>query len=277
MVAKAVKRKNSSEPKGADRWCLGADYVPALKVHDVPSAGQASRLAYGGRTVHLLSALERCAFRTFQWQPEVFGIEEQYGLDLERTLSIAEEIGVKHPMVRGKAEPVVMTTDLVVYYRVEDGERRIARSIKPSEELEHGLAHNDRMRRKISRTIEKLEIERRYWEELGVGWAVLTENELPTARTMTIELMLESKLDGEKPQGFWQDTTDRIRDALIGGDGARLLDLQRELQAAGLVDAADFTSCFRHLCASRQLEFDLDRRFSLERPVSDFRFAATEH
>lgn len=274
MVAKAVKRRDSSKPKGADRWCLGADYVPALRVHDVPSAGQASRLAYGGRTVHLLSALERCAFRTFQWQPEVFGIEEQYGLDLERTLSIAEEIGVKHPTVRGKSEPVVMTTDLVVYYRVEDGERRIARSIKPSEELEHGLAHDDRMRQKISRTIEKLEIERRYWEELGVGWAVLTENELPTTRTMTIEHLLDFELDGERPHGFWQDAADRIREALIGGDGARVSDLQRELHAAGLVDVADFTSCFRHLCASRQLEFDLDCRFSLDRPVSDFRFAA---
>lgn len=236
--------------------------------------GRKTRLNSQGRPVHLLSDLEVRAFRHFQWEPCVIGIEEQYYLEVEETTRIALEAGIKHPLdVKTKA-PFEMTTDLVVYYRTQEGgERRIARSVKRSEDIEATLASPQRQR-SVKRTIEKLEIERRYWSERGVDWAILTQLDLSETRTRTIEMLLEIKLDPDRPDGFWQDIANRIHEAILVGDGFRIVDLQRQLHDSGMVDKADFTMCFRHLCATRQLIFDMEKRNDLLRPVSDFTVVA---
>jgi hypothetical protein len=262
-------RKQAESTKHA-RWCLGDAYQPHIRVQDISSTGRKTRIKYQRREVHLLSDLEVQAFRHFQWEPSVFGIEEQYYLEVEDTVRIAADAGIDHPVdVKTKA-PFEMSTDLVVYYRANDGgERRIARSVKRSEDIEETLALPQR-KKKIKRTIEKLEIERRYWTERGVDWAILTQLELSEPRTRTIEMLLKSELDCSRPDGFWQEVANRIHEALFEGEGFRIVDLQRQLDGSGVVDAADFASCFRHLCATRQLTFDMKRRYDLLRPVSDF-------
>lgn len=57
-----------------------------------------------------------------------------------------------------------------------------ARTIKCSSEL------NNR------RTLEKLEIERRYWKELGVDWRLVTENEISTQKAKNIEWLYTSAI-----------------------------------------------------------------------------------
>lgn len=268
-----LARKAADQAQGA-RWCLGDAYEPHLRTQDVRSSGRKSRPKYQNREMHLLSDLEVRAFRHFQWDPSVFGIEEQYYLEVEDTVRISAEAGSSHPMKIGTDEPFGMTTDLVIYHRAERGERRIARAVKYSKDLELGLAETPAERRKVAHTLEKLEIERRYWAERNVHWAVLTERELSEERQRNIEWLLASELDRSRPEGFWQEAADRVCAALIGGDGARLVDLQRELAAGESVREANFTAIVRHLCATRQMFYDMERRFELLRPVSDFVFAA---
>lgn len=275
MASRTGAAKKAAEVAQGARWCLGDAYEPHLRTQDVRSSGRKSRPKYQGREMHLLSDLEVRAFRHFQWEPLVFGIEEQYYLEVEDTVRIAGEAGASHPMKIGTDEPFGMTTDLVIYHRAERGERRIARAVKYSKDLELGLAETPAERRKVAHTLEKLEIERRYWAERNVHWAVLTERELSEERQRNIEWLLGSELDCSRPEGFWQQAADRVCDALVAGDGARLIDLQRELSTDDRVDEADFTAIVRHLCATRQMAFDMERRFELLRPVSDFVFSSS--
>lgn len=274
MAARAGLAKKAAEGAKGARWRLGDAYEPLLRVQDVRSSGRKSRPKYQGREMQLLSDLEVRAFRHFQWEPAVTGIEEQYYLEVEDTVRIAAEAGARHPLRIGTDEAFEMSTDLVIYYQSERGERRIARSIKYSKDIELGLAGTPTEERRVRGTLEKLEIERRYWAERNVHWALLPELELTEMRTRNIEWLLESKLDAGRPDGFWQEAANRVCQALIAGEGARVVDLQRELDADGLLGEADFTACFRHLCASRQLVFDMEERFSVSRLVSDFVFAA---
>lgn len=273
MVSRTgLARKQAESAKGA-RWCLGDAYEPLLRVQDVSSKGRKARLKYQGREVHLFSYLEVRAFRHFQWELGVFGIEEQFYLEIEDTKRIAEEAGVKHPLKRGTQDLFEMSSDLVVYFKAGRNERRLARQMKFTKDLELGRAKSDSERRTIENTLAKLEIERRYWDERNVDWAVLTELELSEERNNNIETMLKSELDASRPDGFWQMAADRISDALVAGKGSRIVDLQRELSSDGTLSEADFTRCLVHLCATRQLMFDMEQTFSVLRPVSDFEFA----
>lgn len=273
MVSRTgLARQQAEKAKGA-RWWLGDAYEPLLRVQDVRSEGRKARLKYQGREVHLFSYLEVRAFRHFQWELGVFGIEEQFYLEIEDTKRISEEAGVKHPLKRGTQDLFEMSTDLVVYFRTEHGERRLARQMKVSKDLELGRATSDSERRTIENTLAKLEIERRYWAERNIDWAVLTELELSEERHNNIERMLDSKLDASRPAGFWQLAADRICHALVAGKGSKVVDLQREMSSDGTLSEADFTACLAHMCAERHLLFDMEQTFSLFRPVSDFEFA----
>lgn len=53
----------------------------------------------------------------------------------------------------------------------------IARTIKPAADLGK------------PRSIEKLEIERRYWMALGVDWGIITERELPPVFCRNLEIL----------------------------------------------------------------------------------------
>ena len=276
MAARSgLARKAADKAKGARRR-LGDAYEPLLRVQDVRSSGRKTRLKYQGREMHFFSDLEVRAFRHFQWDPAVIGMEEQYYLEIEHTERIAAEAGARHPLEIGTKDKLFpMSTDLVIYYQSDRGERRMARSMKYSKDLELGLAKTKAEQRVISHTLEKLEIERRYWDERNVHWALLTERDLSEVRQRNIEWLLRSELDAERPDGFWQEAADRLAGALIAGEGARVKDVQCELAADGLLGEADFTACLRHLCATRQLVFDMEKKFSLSRPVTDFAIAAS--
>jgi len=251
---------------------MGDAYEPLHRVQDVRSSGRKSRPPYQGRVVHLLSDLELRAFRHFQWERAVFGIEEQFYLEIEDTVRIAGEAGARHPMRIGTNEPFEMSTDLVIYYNSERGPKRIARQIKYAKDLELGQAEPGRERNKVEHVLEKLEIERRYWSERNVHWAVLTERELTDVRTRNIEYLLDSELDASRPQGFWDVAMARVRGSLVKGDGLRAVDLARRLETDGALAEADFVSCLRHMCATRQLDFDMEVKFDTDRPANDFQF-----
>ena len=276
MAKRTELARKNAERAGQARWCMGADYEPLHRVQDVRSSGRKSRIPYQGRVVHLLSDLEVRAFRHFQWEQAVFGIEEQFYLEIEDTTRIAAEAGARHPLVIGTDEPFGMSTDLVVYYHTEDGPRRLARQMKYAKDLELGEAAPGRERNSVELRLEKLEIERRYWAERNVNWAVLTERELTQARTRNIEHLLGCELDASRPQGFWESAVGRVRDALVKGDGLRAVDLARRLETEGILDEGDFRTALRHLCATRQVAFDMETLFDLDRPANDFQFVLPE-
>lgn len=161
---------------------VGKDYQPWLTVRDLPSAGRSHRIwgVQTQRTHHLLSDLELAAFFLFDWNPSVTDIREQYPLKLDDTRELAALAGISHPGVRGQIQ--IMSTDFLV-----DTDRseqpRMAVQVKMSSDLSN------------SRTVEKLELERRYWATKEIPWYLLTEKQIPKSVIKNIAWLYPAKMD----------------------------------------------------------------------------------
>lgn len=150
----------------------GASYLPWLRVQDVPSHGH-SRKVQGvkvDRLHHLFSNLEHGYFLVCEFSEDIVDIREQYPLlPRENTQAIASSLGLIHPRYRGTSVSTVMTTDFVLTTKRIDGSyKSYARTIKYKKDLEGEGAR---------RTLEKLEIEKFFWEAQGIDWTIVTEEE----------------------------------------------------------------------------------------------------
>lgn len=144
----------------------GVGYKAWIGVGSFPNKGithrQVGRLT--GRHHQLFSNHELKAFLAVQRLAKVVDIREQFPLwPLEETEKLAAELGVLHPGFN-MSNPQVMTTDLFLTLR--DGSHE-AIAVKPSSELSS------------LRTLEKLEIERKYWMARSVPWSIVTEKQIP--------------------------------------------------------------------------------------------------
>lgn len=159
------------------------DYKPWLTVRDVPSLGKSTRDKgwKTGRTHHFLSMLELLYYLILEWSLMVTDIREQYPLlPIDDTLAIAENLGIKHPVHPKTKEPIVMTTDFYISLRNESGNFERARTIKYAVDLSKRS------------TLEKFEIERRYWEVRGIDWGIVTEHEIPTELAKNVDFLHDS-------------------------------------------------------------------------------------
>ncbi len=141
----------------------GKDYEPFIKVHELSSSGESVRIrsASVGRVHHLLSGIELFAFLVFDQFEQTTDIREQYPLPINDTLDICTRLGIRHPQIRGSL--TVVSTDLLVDL---SSKQQLAIAVKSSAELSK------------SRVIEKLQIEKTYWETRGVEWKIFTEREV---------------------------------------------------------------------------------------------------
>lgn len=187
-------RRQGLSKKGIDaRWKKGrgrgegGDYKPWWYVNEVPSRGQSSRVLgwKTGRVHHLLSRNELGYFYVLEWSPRVVDIREQFPLWPEdETRGIAEEIGIEHPSPPG-SDHWIITSDFRI--TLEDGQE-VVRTVKPAEELGK------------PRVVEKLEIERRYWEKRGIGWGIVLDEDLPPSLVKNIRWLHKHRdFDRERP------------------------------------------------------------------------------
>jgi hypothetical protein len=148
----------------------GASYVPWLRVQDVPSRGRSHKIqgVKVERVHHLLSDLERAYLLICEFSEDVVDIREQYPLlPQESAQAIAASIGVRYPKYPKTTLPYVMTTDFLLTVRESNGSfKSVARTVKYRANLEG---------KEAKRTIEKLEIERRFWLNQGIDWKIVTE------------------------------------------------------------------------------------------------------
>lgn len=148
----------------------GANYKPWLRVHDVPSQGVSSRIRgwKTGRVHDFLSLHELHYFYILEWSLFVTDIREQYPLlPVSETLEIAQQCGIRHPARPRTSDPIVMTTDFMITVRQSLGVVEQARTVKPLEMLSS------------ERSLEKLEIERHYWQRREISWGIVTERDIP--------------------------------------------------------------------------------------------------
>jgi hypothetical protein len=123
-----------------------------------------------GRTHHYLSSGEFSVHLLAEYSRSIVDIREQFALlPWEETQQIAAKLGIKHPVIPATKTPIVLTTDLLLSFKEPDGMRFVAVSFKPEKEL-------------TARTLEKLLLERAYWNRRGITWLLVTDKNLPSIR-----------------------------------------------------------------------------------------------
>ncbi|MGE7717621.1 TnsA endonuclease N-terminal domain-containing protein [Priestia megaterium] len=227
-------------------------YQPWLTIQDVPSRGRVHR-SMGWKTErehHLFSDLEFNYFCLSDWANNVIDIREQFPLDRQVTLSIAEEINIKHPTDNKTATPIVMTTDFFLTIREEKKISYKARTIKPSEELNN------------VRVIEKFEIERIYWEKQGVDWGIVTERDIPSTFVENLKFIKQSYyLDDysyiEVFMSDWKNFKGNLRENLNAFDLRYNFDV-----GTGIL-------LYKYALARKLLSVDMNKKISLNEEVEN--------
>ena len=233
----------------------GSDYRPWLQVQDVPSHGRSTRIHSHttGRQHHLLSDLETGLFLILDWADHVVDIREQFPLDRDVTRMLAAKMGVVHPRDVQTKSDIVMTTDLLVDVGLDGGVSLIALSVKPASKLEG------------ARTLEKLELERRFWARINVPWYLVTERELHAVRIGNLRWLHEMRsLDELKTPhaDYWPDRCNRFLGELSRVRGGLIEDFLKHLQQNCEFGAGEAMTVLRHLAANKRIRLDLNREFS---------------
>lgn len=246
----------------------GADYRPWLTIQDVSSLGLSSRIlgCKTGRDHHLLSKGETGLFLLFDWSDSVTDIREQYPLNRDETRRIASEMGVRHPIDTKSQTDLVMTTDLLVDAQSDSGHALFARSVKLAVDLDD------------TRTIEKQEIERRYWKIRGIDWGLVTDKDLPEQRIETLQWLHEmySLQNMMEPHpGYWDTRCVRFLACLPQAEGMSVKQFVRLLEGTQGFAVGEALTILRHLAANKRIAIDLDVKFDMHGPMSSFSAVAS--
>ncbi len=186
--------------KAGDGQGVGKNYRPWITTSEISSAGRA-RKVYGYKTRrvhHLLSDVEHNLFLALEWQTDIVDIREQFPLPRETTLAIAEKAGLRHPYYPGTSVPTVMTVDFLVTKKVAGKETLVAFNAKRTDEAED------------SRSLEKLEIQRRTFAEHGFEHHLVYHTDIPMAKIANIMWARSGGIHGgiSKPafDSHWEQT-----------------------------------------------------------------------
>ncbi|MCG8610363.1 MAG: TnsA endonuclease N-terminal domain-containing protein [Pseudomonadales bacterium] len=248
------KRYWNSEAKNA-RWIkegrgqgIGSEYKPWLTVRDVPSEGRSHRV-FGHltqRTHHLLSDIELATFLLLQWRVSTLDIREQFPLDITITKRLCEETGIRHSVKNNVLQ--YMSSDFVVTTKEKD---------KPS----FAIQTKDSSKFKDARTVEKLEIERRFWLEKKTPWYLVTEREIPPDVFKNIEWLysLQSQeLSLEEESKYFEFYTNQVAQ----NPHLTVIDLCKRVDTAYSLELGESLFQLRLLLARRYFHFDITIPYS---------------
>ena len=187
-------------------------------------------------------------FYLLEWSDAVLDIREQFPLNREDTLSIAGNKGIKHSIDPKTNVPIVMTTDFVITVSASAGKVQIARTIKPSNELEN------------KRTIDKFEIERAYWESRGVSWGIVTEKEMPMTVIENIEWLHSSYYDIEHMSIASLEKYIQLMKPFLNRQNTSIIDVVTEFDAKFHLESGMALEILKHMMARREVQVNLNQK-----------------
>lgn len=232
----------------------GENYKPWITIQDVPSMGLSTR-GTGWKTNrihHFLSKLERDYFYMCEWETDVIDIREQYPLSRLDTISYSEKKNLKHPTDPKTLVPIVMTTDFLLTVRTEKGIQHVARTIKPSSELD-----------KV-RILEKFEIERHYWSERNVDWGIVTEKEISQTLVQNVEWIHSShNLDEFLPTSSYKILSEELKYNLQL-KGVTVIEIIHELESKWKLENGLVISLFQHLISIGEIVVNMNKPLILD-------------
>lgn len=135
------------------------------------------------RVHHYLSDLEYACHLLAEYNPAVTDIREQFALlPWGETQEIADSLGIRHSFFPGTSTPIVMTSDLVLTLGQKSTQSYAVICVKPSSSIEQKSP-------KSRRTMEKLLIEKTYWEKRGIPWHLATEKDIPMTKVRNLDML----------------------------------------------------------------------------------------
>lgn len=238
-----------------------SEYLSGIKIQDFPSKGRVSRVKgrTTGRLHHLLSDLETNVFYLLDFEEAVIDIKEHYPLlDLFDGGIDLENINLDKFKNKKTDEQYMFTTTFVVTIKKENKERYLALSVKNENQLYK------------STTLEKLEVERRYWTAKGIKWSIITNKDISIEKVENIKWLLLSD-NGESVKqenliaNLIEDTIQaksEIKIAALIGNISRLLNISEEI----------VLSEFKKLIIKGSLITDLREKILLSDEIIRFNF-----
>lgn len=171
MKRVSYKTKKKQE-RGQGR---GSNYIPYEKASEFNSTGTCSNIIdwKTGRHMELLSQGELAVFFLLRWDDNVLEIREQFPLDMEKVWRIADEEGIRISKNLNNR----MTTDFLI--TLKDGSNKVY-SVKDSKKVLDN-----------KRIVEKLYLEKKYWEQEGVSYKLVFKEELNMTLVNNLRLVME--------------------------------------------------------------------------------------
>ena len=235
----------------------GPGYTPWIRIQDFASKGVVSRVKgrTTGRVHHLMSNNELAYFYLLDWSDNVLDIREQYPLlDLECAMNTAAQAGINYPVDRASGYPYVMTCDFLV--TTVQGFK--ARTVKHSSELAN------------SRTLEKLEIERRYWDRQNIEWKLVTENEIDYRKAKNIEWLYSGQsMNGiDTLSGDFNLALDFLK-RVYSTTHLPILEIVKMIEDEFSYTAGFGIAIFKNLVLQRGIEIELSNAICLKKPRAE--------
>ncbi|MDV2963868.1 TnsA endonuclease C-terminal domain-containing protein [Shewanella algae] len=221
-----------------------ADYKPWLTIRDLPSLGRVHRVfgLKSKRTHHLLSDLELSVFLMLEWHSEVTQIREQFPLERNTTRRLAIDAGIKHPNVAGVDQ--YMSSDFLVD-STDEKQPRFALQAK------YVSALND------ARTVDKLELERRYWQKKTLPWYLITEVDVPDVVTENIRWLYPAQRDDREGAELALQQIEFYAHHFKKNPNKTILAICKELDAAYDLPLGESLYEVRLLLAKRYFSFNI--------------------
>lgn len=235
----------------------GKNYRGWLTVQDFPSMGRASRI-FGWKTQrihHFFTDSETRCFYLFEWEDNVEDIREHYPLlNYEGVVKEKDDLNFDYFKDKHSGEYYVLYTSFLITVKGLDGKPKyIARSLKASSELEKKV------------TIERLEIERRYWKSKNIDWGIITEKDIPIIKAKNIEWLHSSK-DEVTSRGFTEDnllflTDDYLNMMQKDSEPIRIFNKKFEYEE----NLSPGTGLFilKNLLATKRIEVDMSKEINI--------------
>ncbi|MBB6215104.1 hypothetical protein HNQ80_001193 [Anaerosolibacter carboniphilus] len=239
----------------------GVDYNPWWKINDYPSLGRATRVFSwkSNRIHHFFSDIQTKYFYLLDWQDIVLDIREHFPLiDIDETIKQKEDLNFDMFKDKETGTPYVITTTFLVTIKNNNDSKPqyIARTVKSYTELEK------------KKTLERMEIEKRYWEYKGIDWGIVTQKEIPAVFAKNVE-WVHSSLYSYNERGLTKENIADLSNILK----ERLLDSSHSIRSITAnfdnefnYEAGTGLFVFKYLIASKQIQIDMNNSIDINTP-----------
>lgn len=233
--------------------------MTSLKVSTFSSLGRSSRIySYKTKQIHhLLSDNQLRFFLLLEWSDKVIDIKSNVYMDnLQQYLSEEMEyLRLDKFMNKENGKIYDLYTSFLINVDKDTHMEDIAISIKNSSNLN------------TKTTIEKLEIERRYWRSKGIKFYIITDKEINKIEVDNIswcrETLIDKSIKDKNKLALELYNFIKIYNDEILNDILHLFDSINDIKTGTAL------FMFRYLIAIKKIEINMKEKLILDKPISD--------